>query len=141
MTRKEILITYNPNSLFFFEISGRGGKEREIMKAIDEKNKVNKETIRLYDEIDGLKVIEEFLLFKGTEGYEDLECDVKDLEKMAHMVYGLKVNATNKLYVGWHLHKFLKRNDMLDGSWVRIPKVIFDKAQKMHNEFKLKRQP
>jgi hypothetical protein len=113
------------------------------MKVIDDKNKVGAETIRLYDEIDGLRVIEDLLLFKGTEDRKnDMFFKLADLEKMALITYGLKVNATNKLYVGWYLEKYYKRNGMFsDKGWVKIPKDIFDKVDALHNEFKIKQQP
>lgn len=109
------------------------------MKQISNRNIVDKETLSRYDDIDGLKVIEEYLLFKGTDDVKRGGCILlKSLEKMALITYGLKVNATNSLYVGWHLDKFFKRaglfrNSMLD---VSIPNDIYDRVAVLHKEFK-----
>lgn len=98
---------------------------------------VQPETIRTYSEIDGLHVIEETLLFKGTDGFRDsMTLPIRLVEHMAHIAYGLTVNPTNKLYVGMYLDKFYKRHGLLskNGS-IKIPKEIFDKVDAIHKTF------
>jgi hypothetical protein len=104
---------------------------------IKNNDRVDESIIKTYQEIDGLKVIEDYLLFKGTDYIsDDLEVKLKHLEDMALISYGLKVTATNRLYVGLYLEKFYKRNQIINGSIVFIPKSIFDKVKEIHERFK-----
>jgi hypothetical protein len=107
------------------------------MKTVDSKNIVDRETLKVYDDIDGLKVIEDYLLFKGTSKKEN-GIHLSDLEKMALITYGLKVNATNKLYVGWHLDKFYKRNGLFRQGMkvVDIPADIYDRVDAIHKQYR-----
>lgn len=111
-------------------------------------NRVEPEILRTYEEMDGLKVIEELLLFKGEEicmrhkGQRMVSMD--DLEKMAHITYGLKVNASNKLYVGMHLFKYYKRADLLPydrtglRSYIIVPEDIFERVKELNDQFRKK---
>ncbi len=108
------------------------------MKPTQEKNFVDKRTIKLFDEINGLKVIEEYLLYKGTDHVRNSRLvHISHLEKMAHIEYELKVNATNKLYVGWYLDRYFRHNDLFgkDG-YVKIPTDIFERVDALHKQFK-----
>ncbi len=104
------------------------------------KDFVDKDTLKIYSDIDGLKVVEEYLLFKGTDHIRNsMQIHISHLEKMAHIEYGLKVNETNKLYVGMYLDKYYKKNGLFKGSdmkYVRVPKEIFDRVDKLHARFK-----
>ena len=104
---------------------------------INRQNMVDPELIKAYSEIDGLKVIEDLLLFKG--------CDIvprngliiqKYLDDMALITYSLKVNPTNRLYVGWHLDKFYKRNGMVEDGKIKCPVDIYKKVEELHKRFK-----
>jgi hypothetical protein len=114
------------------------------MKTVEKRNVVDQETLAVYDQIDGLKVIEEFLLFKGTDNLEDKkprQIHMSGLEHAAHIAYGLKVNATNKLYVGWHLDKFYKRAGLINSKEPRlitVPDDIFEKVHTLHAQYKTK---
>ncbi len=117
---------------------------------IKDTNRVESETLRTYEEMDGLKVIEELLLFKGEEicmrhkGQRMVSMDA--LEKMAHITYGLKVNASNKLYVGMHLFRYYKRADLLPDdraggmrSYIIVPDDVFDRAKELNDQFRKKK--
>jgi hypothetical protein len=117
---------------------------------IKDANRVEPETLRTYEEMDGLKVIEELLLFKGEEicmrHKGQLMVSMDDLEKMAHITYGLKVNASNKLYVAMHLFRYYKRADLIpDDSTVRlrkyiiVPNDIFDRVKELNDQFRKKK--
>lgn len=109
------------------------------MKTVSHQNLVDKETLKRYDDIDGLKVIEEYLLYKGTDDVGNrLFINIKLLEEMALIVYGLKSNSTNKLYVGWYLDKFYKRNNLFgkDRRLIKIPEDIFEKVDKIHAQYR-----
>ena len=104
---------------------------------IKNKNFVNPDTIKTYSEIDGLRVIEECLLFKGTDYVRvRMSIPIKHLEDTALVVYGLSVTATNKLYVGMHLDKFYKRNGMVATAGnIKIPVDIFKRVDELHKSY------
>lgn len=108
------------------------------MKTIESKKFVDKDTIRLYEQIDGLEVIEQYLLFKGTDHLRGHPFVTKKaLDEMAHIHYGLKVNATNKLYVGMYLDKFYKRADLVSSNGkIKVPIEIFIKVDEIHKPYK-----
>jgi hypothetical protein len=110
------------------------------MKATNEKDIVDKKTLKLYDDINGLDVIRELLLFKGVEicgDDPDKFVNIRDLEYSAHILYGLKVNATNKLYVGFYLDKFYKRAGLrLDRSYVKVPNSIYNEIKELNDSYK-----
>lgn len=116
-----------------------------MSKAIEDKNKVSEDRIRLYQEIDGLKVIEDLLLFKGVQvcherglGYA---VSRKHLDDMALVSYGLTVNSTNKLYVTFHLDKFYRRADLVDEKHtteVIVPKYIYEGVKTLNDRYKTK---
>lgn len=108
------------------------------MKPIAPINFVSQEQIRAYEEIDGLKVIEELLLFKGVEIATNGKCvSGKALDDMALVAYGLKVNSTNRLYVGMHLDKFYRRAGLvLSGGKIRVPADIYDRVKEINDKYK-----
>lgn len=112
------------------------------MKTVDKKNIVDAETLKVYDDIDGFKVIEEYLLFKGTDNLADKkprQIHISGLEHAAHIAYGLKVNTTNKLYVGWHLDKFYKRAQLINAKepkLIIVPDDIFERVHALHLKYK-----
>ena len=107
-----------------------------------QKDFVDKETLKTYEEIDALKIIEQYLLFKGTDYVaKSMEVHISHLEEMAHIHYGLKVNATNKMYIGFFLEKYFLHNFMIQGKYVKIPKDIFDRVSLIHKHYKDKRNP
>lgn len=110
------------------------------MKRIEEKNFVEKERVRLYEEIDGLEVIEELLLFKGVEiAGATRVVHKKYLDDMALVHYNLKVNATNRLYVGMQLDRFYKRAGLVcDSGRVKVPKNIYDRVKVLNDSYKTK---
>ena len=114
------------------------------MKAIENKNKVDINTIKKYDEINGHDVIRETLLFKGCEICSEKASvrylQKKYLEETALYLYGLKVNATNKLYVSYALDIYWRRNDLLPtidkGGYVVVPEDIYNECKKINDSYK-----
>jgi hypothetical protein len=108
------------------------------MKKIDRKNFVAEEDIEAYEQIDGLKVIEELLLFKGVEiATATKTVSQKYLDDMALVTYGLKVNATNKLYVGMILDKYYHRAGLVTarGS-IKVPDDIYNRVKELNDSYK-----
>lgn len=109
-----------------------------MSRLIADKDKIDTQTINKYDEIDGLHVIEEFLLTKGEENYQNI-IPLKELESMALVCYGLKVNATNKLNVGIRLDKYFLRQGMMSTkrtSSVITPKDIWERVKGVNDQFR-----
>lgn len=102
-------------------------------------------TIKKYDEINGHDVIRETLLFKGCEICSEKASvrylQKKYLEETALYLYGLKVNATNKLYVSYSLDIYWRRNDLLltgVGEYVVVPEDIYNECKKINDSYKKK---
>lgn len=109
-------------------------------KKVNTKDFVEKDLIKTYEEIDGLTVIEELLLFKGCEiaGATKI-VHKKYLDDMALIVYNLKVNPTNRLYVGMQLDKFYLRNDLVcDSGRVKVPVEIYNSVKTLNDSYKNK---
>lgn len=108
------------------------------MKSVLVSDKITTKELKLYDDINGLDVIEECLLFKGIEvaGASKI-INIKHLESAAHILYGLKVNATNKLYVGFYLDRFYHRAGLLcDSGRVKVPIDIYNKVKDINDKYK-----
>lgn len=102
-------------------------------------SRVDAETIEAYSEIDGLVVIEELLLYKGCDIVIGGAVWLKDLDDMALVCYNLKVNATNRLYVGMRLDKFYHRNSLkMTNGRVRVPQEIYDRVKELNDSYKTK---
>lgn len=113
------------------------------MKTILNQNKVDITTIEKYDEINGHDVIRETLLFKGCEICHDTLylhlIKKKYLEDTAFYLYGLKVNATNRLYIGYTLDRYWRRNDLLPpdvNGYVVVPNDIYNECKKINDSYK-----
>ncbi len=103
-------------------------------KIIENKNKVDKETLKTYSEIDGIEVIKETLLYKGLEICHDMRIDMKRLSETALVLYGLKNNSTNKLYVDYALNRYYRVSDMLTaGERVIVPVSVYDEVVEAHS--------
>ena len=103
---------------------------------ITDRNKAPKELIKIYEDIDGIEVIRELLLHKGVGVCNDLRVSKRMLDEMALIVYGLKSNPTNKLYVGFALDRFYKRNGLVtpNGS-IKVPVIIYDEVEKINSVY------
>lgn len=107
-------------------------------KKINSKDFIEAELIKTYQDIDGLVVIEELLLFKG--------CDIagasrivhkRFLDDMALVHYNLKVNATNRLYVGMQLDKFYLKNGLVcDSGRIKVPIEIYKRVKELNDSYK-----
>lgn len=110
------------------------------MKPINKKDFVEDEYLKTYEQIDGLKVIEDLLLFKGVEiaGANKI-VHLKYLDDMALVSYNLKVNATNRLYVGLHLDKFYRRAGLTcDSGRIKVPIDIYNRVKELNDSYKTK---
>lgn len=99
------------------------------MQTIKNSDKVDDESLKFYEGIDGLFVIEEFLKFKGVKLLTgNPVVAMKQIEDMALIAYSLKPNATNKLYALHHLHKSLRKHGLImDSGRVKIPLNLYQK--------------
>jgi len=90
--------------------------------------------------IDGLDVIEQYMLFKGEhvafEHENKMRVAFKPLIEMAIVHYGLKLNATNKLKVRFDLEKFFMRRGMMFQEVVEFPKQLYVRVAEINNEFR-----
>lgn len=107
-------------------------------KKIDAKNFVEKNLLNVYQEVDGFYVIENLLLFKGCDIAGATKCVYKKhLDQIALLVYNLKSNPTNKLYVGLVLDRFYLENDLVTSSGkIRVPTSIYEKVKAINNQYK-----
>lgn len=107
-------------------------------KPINQKDILPVEQILSYQQISALEVIEELLLFKGLEiAGETRSVNKKLLDDMALVHYNLKVNSTNKLYVGLHLDRsFLKLGLMLANGKIKVPMEIWEKVRGIHATYR-----
>lgn len=93
-------------------------------------------------EVDGYKVIEEYLLTKGEEIVgADMKISFKPLIDFGIIVYGLKANATNKLAMKFDLEKFFMRKcaGIITGGETRlvlVPKELYERVKKVNDEFR-----
>lgn len=96
------------------------------------------------EEIDGFKVIEEFLLTKGEHIVsQEMKIPFKPLIDFGIILYGMKANATNKLAMKFDLERFFMRKcaGYLSGTetkYVRVPQDIFDRVKKVNDQYRNK---
>lgn len=91
--------------------------------------------------IDGYRVIEEFLLTKGEQIVFDNKIVFKPLIDFGLIVYGMKVNATNRLAMKFDLEKFFMRANasVMRGSEtieVIVPKYILNNVKAINDQFR-----
>lgn len=108
------------------------------MKAINDTDRVDEQTLKTYQEINGLDVIEELLLFKGVGIAGSIRTvHKKYLDDTALALYNLKVNATNRLYVGLQLDRFYLRSGLVcDSGRIRVPNDIYNRVKKLNDSYK-----
>lgn len=93
-------------------------------------------------DIDGLFVIEEYLLTKGVEIVsQDMRIMFKPLIDFGVIVYGLKVNSTNRMSMKFDLERFFMRRCLgeLSGNetkYIRVPQEIYDKVKVINDRYK-----
>jgi hypothetical protein len=98
--------------------------------------------VKKKQEIDGYKVIEEFLLTKGeTIVSQDMRIPFKPLIDFGIIIYGMKANATNKLAMKFDLERFFMRKcaGELSGSetrYVKVPQDIFDRVKVVNDQYR-----
>lgn len=119
-------------------INNRRKAQTDRMKPINDADRVDQQLIKTYSEINGLDVIEELLLFKGIEiAGANRVVHKKYLDDTALALYNLKVNATNRLYVGLHLDRFYLRSGLIcDSGRIRVPNEIYNRVKKLNDSYK-----
>lgn len=112
----------------------------QIGRTINAADRITPEDVKFYSEIDGLVVIEELLHFKGLDVLDQKNTvPLKRLEEVAHIHYGLKCGATNKLYVGYFLDRFYRRQGLkVSSERVTVPQDILDRVKEEEARFKTK---
>jgi hypothetical protein len=94
------------------------------------------------EEIDGLHVIEEYLLTKGEHiVYGDRQITFKPLIDFALIVYNKKANTTNRLAMKFDLEKYFMRRDMSemhghDTKSIKVPQSIIDNVIAINNQYR-----
>lgn len=94
------------------------------------------------EEVNGYKVIEEFLLTKGEEIVSaKMTIPFKPLIDFGLIVYGMKVNATNRLAMKFDLEKFFMRNCAgelygTETKSVKVPQDVYDRVKSINNQYR-----
>jgi hypothetical protein len=94
------------------------------------------------EEIDGYKVIEEFLLTKGEQVVsQEMKIPFKPLIDFGLIIYGKKANATNKLAMKFDLERFFMRKCSSELSGVetrsvKVPKEIYERVKAMNDQYR-----
>lgn len=110
------------------------------MKTVKNSNKVDKETLKTYEQIDVRHVIKEWLLLRGV-GVCKFELGIRcvklsDLVYMALIDYGLKSNATNKMYVDYWLRVGAHRCGLTHTENIcEVPEDIYNEAKQENEAF------
>lgn len=93
-------------------------------------------------QVDGYRVIEEYLLTKG-EGVVsgDMKILFRPLIDFGIIVYNLKINATNRMAMKFDLEKFFMRKCSAEISgadirYVKVPKDIYDRVKKVNDGYR-----
>lgn len=105
---------------------------------LTERSFVPKDRIEAIKNIDGLEIIEQYLLFKGEDSVGEVKAIIfKKLEDMALIHLGLTVNSTNRLYVGTYLMRFYNHNDlvMMSGK-IKIPLKIWERVKEINDKYR-----
>lgn len=113
------------------------------MKKIESKNKVDKETISTYEQIDTRKTIKEWLLHRGVSVCScngNTPCKyvvlLDDLVYMAIIDNCLKFNQTNKQYVAYWLCVGAHRLGLWhDNKYMEVTQEIYDEAKAENEAF------
>lgn len=93
-------------------------------------------------EVDGYKVIEEFLLTKGEcVVSKSMTIPFKPLVDFGIIVYGLKANATNRLAMKFDLERFFMRNNASELSGtetrsIKVPREIYDRVKSINDQYR-----
>ena len=109
-------------------------------KRIENKDRVSKETIQVYQQINIYDVIKETLLCKGVEICTgDRLVAKKYLEDSALYLYELKANSTNRLHVGLTIDRLCQRNGLCSekgDKWVIVPRDIYCEVKEINDSYK-----
>lgn len=67
----------------------------------------------------------------------DMRVEFKDLLDAAFILYGLKVNSTNKLYVSFHLTRFYKKEGLITPNGrIIAPVSIYDEIKAINDKYR-----
>lgn len=109
-------------------------------RKIENKDRVSKETIQVYQKINIFDVISEALFCKGVEVCtSDRLIEKKLLEDSALYLYELKANSTNRLHVGMTIDRLCQKNGLCTekgGKWVKVPIAIYNEVKEINDSYK-----
>ena len=110
------------------------------MKIIENKNRVDSDTLRTYEQIDVRHIIKEWLKHRGVKVcsymFNMRRVKMDDLIYMALIEYRLKFNTTNKMYVGYWLAVGAHRCGLFhDDKYCEVPDDVFEEAKKENEAF------
>jgi hypothetical protein len=94
------------------------------------------------EEIDGYRVIEEFLLTKGEDVVsKESKIPFKPLIDFALIVYGLKVNMTTRTSMKFSLERFFMRKcsgeiSGTDTRYVKVPSDIITRVKSINDQYR-----
>lgn len=112
----------------------------DMERKIENKDRVSKETIQVYQQINIFDVVRETLLCKGVEiCTSDRLIAKKYLEDSALYLYELKANSTNKLHVGLTIDRLCQQNGLCSekgDKWVKVPENIYDAVKEINDRYK-----
>lgn len=108
---------------------------------IENKDRVDEQTLNMYSEINAKDVILEYLLLRGEDACINKNGErllfLDDLLDMALIVYRLKFSQTNKRYVSYWLSINSKRQGIrYDEKRVFVPEEIYNEAKRRNDEFR-----
>lgn len=114
------------------------------MKEIAAKNRVDKETLQKYDDINIFDAIRETLLCKGESVCsKDMFIPKSLVEDSVLYLYDLKSNPTNRLYVGMTIDRQCIQNDLCcekNSKFVKVPKEIYDEVKAINDSYRSKKK-
>lgn len=112
------------------------------MKKVETKNRVDKETLQKYDDINIFDAIRETLLCKGEfVCSKDMFIPKSLIEDSVLYLYDLKSNPTNRLYVGMIIDRQCLQNDLCrekNSKFVKVPKGIYDEVKAINDSYRNK---
>lgn len=107
---------------------------------ITEKSFVLKEKIDLIKNINGVEIIEQYLLFKGEDSIGEIKAiPFKKLEDMALIHLGLTITPTNRLYVGTYLMRFYNHHGLVTNmsGKIKIPLKVWEEVKAINDKYRI----
>ncbi|MBQ8969207.1 MAG: hypothetical protein IJ064_05705 [Bacteroidaceae bacterium] len=109
-------------------------------KIIENKDRVDTNTLRTYEQVDVRHTIKEWLKMRGVDvcikEQHHRKVKIDDLVYMALIDNGLKFNTTNKMYVGYYICVGAHRCGLWhDDKYCEVPEEIYNEAKEENEQF------